>query len=72
MIQLCVSNKPFRVFLYNVNVQPDPEPSLVMKNHLVLDIRVKQFMLVINTVCREHLQVQAFCSQRQSARPMQL
>lgn len=25
-----------------------------MKNHLALDIIVEQFMLVINTICREH------------------
>lgn len=35
-----------------MKAQPDPEPPLVMKNHLVLDIRVEQFMLVINSLQR--------------------
>jgi len=47
-----------------MKAQPDPEPTLVMKNHLALNIRVEQFILLINTACREHLQVQAFCSQK--------
>lgn len=38
-----------------MKAQPDPDPPLVMKNHLALDIRAEQLMLVIKVVCREHL-----------------
>lgn len=41
--------------IFNIKAQPDPEPSLVMKNHLALDIRVEQLMLLIKAVCGEHL-----------------
>lgn len=41
--------------VFNMKAQPDPEPPLVMKNHLALDIRVEQLMLVIKAICREHL-----------------
>lgn len=55
--------------VFNMKAQPDPDPPLVMKNHLALDIRAEQLMLVIKVVCREHLLSSV---KRWSARPVQL
>lgn len=52
-----------------MKAQPDPEPPLVMKNHLAHDIRVEQLMLVIKAVCREHL---LSAVKGWSAKPVQL
>lgn len=54
MIQLGLATNCSEL-VFNMKAQPDLEPPLVLKNHLALDIRVEQLMLVIKAVCREHL-----------------
>lgn len=67
MIQLGLATNCSEL-VFNMKAQPDLEPPLVLKNHLALDIRVEQLMLVIKAVCREHL---LSAVKRWSAKPVQ-